>query len=83
MKIKAPKLTNYQKAILNSTKRFTITALIADLLACKRVNQKLINKYDDNPTPSQPKNNCKKLIKYEYLQIYRVFFNYPFSFIYN
>ncbi len=25
MKIKAPKLTNYQKAILNSTKRFTIT----------------------------------------------------------
>jgi len=31
-------------------------AFIAALFACIRVNQKLINKYDDNPTPSQPKN---------------------------
>jgi len=41
--------------------RFTIIAFIADLFACKRVNQKLINKYEDKPTPSQPKNICKKL----------------------
>jgi hypothetical protein len=25
------------------------------------VNQKLINKYEHKPTPSQPKNNSKKL----------------------
>ena len=26
------------------------------------MNQKLINKYDESPTPSQPTNNCKKLL---------------------
>jgi|TARA_B110000046_G_scaffold123355_1_gene129873 hypothetical protein len=36
-------------------------ALIAALLACKRANQKLISKKEDNPIPSQPKNICKKL----------------------
>jgi hypothetical protein len=35
--------------------------LIAALLAKNLVYQKLINKYDANPTPSQPKNICKKL----------------------
>ena len=37
---------------------FTIIAFIAALFACIRVCQKLINKYDASPTPSQPKNNC-------------------------
>ena len=36
-------------------------ALIADLFACNRVNQKLINKYEHKPTPSHPRNNCIKL----------------------
>jgi hypothetical protein len=36
-------------------------ALIAALFACTLVNQKLINKYEDKPTPSQPKKSCKKL----------------------
>ena len=40
----------------------TINALMADLLACIRVNQKLINKYEHKPTPSQPKNNKRKLL---------------------
>ena len=34
---------------------------MADLFACNLVNQKLINRYEQRPTPSQPKNNCKKL----------------------
>jgi hypothetical protein len=36
-------------------------AFKADLLASIIVNQKLINKYETNPTPSQPTNSCKKL----------------------
>jgi len=36
-------------------------ALMADLFACNLVNQKLINKYEHRPTPSQPKNSCIKL----------------------
>jgi len=36
-------------------------ALIADLLAASLVNQKLIRRYEANPTPSQPTNICKKL----------------------
>lgn len=40
---------------------FISMALIAALLANKRVSQKLISKYEHTPTPSQPKNNCKKL----------------------
>lgn len=40
-----------------SPRRFTNIALMAALLACNRVNQKLINKYEQIPTPSQPKNN--------------------------
>jgi hypothetical protein len=34
---------------------------MADLFACKRVNQKFINKNEQKPTPSQPINICKKL----------------------
>ena len=39
----------------------TINALIAALFADSFLYQKPINKYEQRPTPSQPKNNCKKL----------------------
>jgi len=39
----------------------TINAFIAALFACTRVYQKLINKYEHRPTPSQPKNIVIKL----------------------
>merc|ERR1712148_26667 len=39
----------------------TIIALIAALLACILVYQKLISKYEVNPTPSQPINICTTL----------------------
>jgi len=50
-------------AIANDTSPtlFITIAWIADLLASIRVNQKLINKYEQRPTPSHPINNCKKL----------------------
>jgi hypothetical protein len=35
---------------------FIIIALSEDLFASLLVNQKLINRYDDKPTPSQPIN---------------------------
>ena len=35
-------------------------AFNADLLACNLELQKLINKKEHKPTPSQPKNNIKK-----------------------
>lgn len=38
-----------------------IIAFKAALFAAMRVNQKFINKYEHNPTPSQPINNCIKL----------------------
>jgi hypothetical protein len=50
-----PKIKN-TSAIL-----FIIIAFNAALLAKIRVNQKFINKYEQSPTPSQPKNICKKL----------------------
>lgn len=37
-----------------------INAFIAALFAAILVYQKLINKYEHKPTPSQPINNCKK-----------------------
>ena len=40
---------------------FTTKALIAALFAWSRVFQKLINKYEQRPTPSQPRNNITKL----------------------
>lgn len=40
---------------------FIIIALSADFTACTLVNQKLINKYEHTPTPSQPTNNTNKL----------------------
>ena len=41
--------------------RFINKAFNAALLASILVNQKLINKYEHNPTPSQPKKSCIKL----------------------
>jgi hypothetical protein len=38
----------------------TINAFIAARFAFIRVYQKFINKYEQRPTPSQPKNNIKK-----------------------
>ena len=40
---------------------FTINALIAALLAEFFLCQNPISRYEHKPTPSQPKNNCKKL----------------------
>jgi hypothetical protein len=40
-----------------------IIANIEDLLAWIRVYQKLINKYEDTPTLSQPKKSCIKLLE--------------------
>jgi len=39
----------------------TINAFNPLEIASTRVYQKLINKYEHKPTPSQPKNNCNKL----------------------
>jgi len=43
-----------------SPTRLRIIALIADLLAWIRVNQKLIRRYEHRPTPSQPTNLCTR-----------------------
>jgi hypothetical protein len=53
--------TNIAIAIATSPTLFTTIANIADLFACNLVNQKLINKYEHNPTPSHPINNCNIL----------------------
>lgn len=55
-----------------SPTRLTNIALIADLLAWILVNQKLINRYDDTPTPSQPTNICKKLFAVTKISIKKV-----------
>ena len=39
---------------------FTNNACIAALFAWRRVYQKLISRYDANPTPSQPKKSWSK-----------------------
>jgi hypothetical protein len=49
------------KAKPKSPIRFIRKAFRAAWLAALRVNQKLISKKEQSPTPSQPKNNCKKL----------------------
>jgi hypothetical protein len=54
-------IKNIAIAMATSPTLFTIIALIADLFACNLVYQKLINKYEHNPTPSHPINNCKML----------------------
>jgi len=49
-----------------------ITALIADLLACILVNQKLINKYEQKPTPSHPTTITTKLLAVTKINIKKV-----------
>jgi hypothetical protein len=49
------------KTNITSAIRFIIIAFKAALFANTLVDQKLINKYEHNPTPSQPTNICKKL----------------------
>ena len=39
----------------------TTNAFIAAALAVSLLNQKPIKKYEQSPTPSQPKNSCRKL----------------------
>ena len=41
--------------------RLTTKAFIAALLAESFLYQNPISKYEHKPTPSQPKNNCRKL----------------------
>ena len=55
-KIETSPIVNAKSAI-----RLTTRALIAALLACNRVYQKLIKRYEHNPTPSQPRNKITKL----------------------
>ena len=55
------KITNIPNDKPTSPIRLIIIAFIADLLASNRVYQKLINKYEHNPTPSHPINNCNRL----------------------
>ena len=68
--LKIKKINTIEKKKITSEIRFIIIAFKAALLANIRVNQKLINKYELKPTPSQPKNNwtilsdvTKKIIK--------------------
>jgi hypothetical protein len=44
-----------------SPTRLTTKALMAAALAAGRSYQNPINRYEHNPTPSQPKNNCTRL----------------------
>ena len=41
-------------------------------MACILVNQKLINKYEETPTPSHPTNICKKLFAVTRISIKKV-----------
>ena len=47
-------------------------AFKADLLACNLVYQKLISKYEDIPTSTQPRKNCNKLSENTKLTIAKV-----------
>jgi len=58
-----PKITTINAIAINNAKSpilFTSIAFIAALFANILVYQKLINKYEDNPTPSHPINICTK-----------------------
>jgi hypothetical protein len=54
-------ITNKPRIKAKSPTLLITNAFNAALFACKRVNQKLISKYEHKPTPSQPTNSCKKL----------------------
>lgn len=57
---KVKKINPIPTAKNQSPTLLTIIALKADLFACTLVYQKLTNKYEHKPTPSHPKNICKK-----------------------
>ena len=59
--LNSKKIKETPNAIPISPILFMIIAFNADLFASAILNQKLINKYETRPTPSQPTNNCKKL----------------------
>ena len=62
-KLSVPKITKTAKIPSENPKspiRLTINALIAAALAEGRSYQKPISRYDISPTPSQPKNSCRK-----------------------
>jgi hypothetical protein len=64
--VKFKELYNIKNKIIPKSKAtspilLTINAFIAALFAAILVYQKLTNKYEQKPTPSHPKNNCKKL----------------------
>ena len=50
----------------------TKNALIAAAFALCFLNQKPINKYEHNPTPSHPKKSCKKLFEVTNISIAKV-----------
>jgi len=54
-------IINIAIAIATSPTLFTTIAFIADLFAWILVYQKFISKYEHNPTPSHPINNCNIL----------------------
>ena len=63
-KLIVPKKKNIKKIAIARPKSpilLTINAFIAALLAVSFLYQKPINKYEHKPTPSHPKNSCKKL----------------------
>lgn len=66
------KIVKIERRIKKSPTLFTSMAFIAALLAWIRVNQKLISKKDDKPTPSQPTNICKKLLLVTKISIKKV-----------
>ena len=66
------KILKIDKRIKKSPILFTSIAFIAALLAWIRVNQKLISKNEDKPTPSQPTNICKKLLLVTNISIKKV-----------
>ena len=53
---KFKKIVSKPKTSAKSLTLLTSMAFIAALLACNRVYQKLISKYEQKPTPSHPKN---------------------------
>ncbi|MPN53668.1 hypothetical protein SDC9_201332 [bioreactor metagenome] len=63
-----PKAINKQTSLI----LFVNTAIILDLFAPTLVYQKLINKYEQIPTPSQPINNCIKLLAVTRISIKKV-----------
>ena len=58
---KTIKIVKIPSANPKSPTRLTMKAFMAAAFAVGFLYQKPINKYEAKPTPSHPKNNCKKL----------------------